>query len=343
MKNSKRILVLAILTVFVLVLVPIRQSYAGTCLLTGASWSAGSATTNMRALKSGDKVNLNVSGAPNSGAPQGCKDFQVNFRIQKCTITASGPDVTTTCTQNIASLNGTFDSAGQNAIATWTVDTTGLTGSNAELVFTAVAGDQTIQSASVVVSTGSSGVQIYGCKYKDNSGSLIYGCTATPSDSKSNCSNIPFNCEPNTCQLIDRTNCGQPVGSATTHKVCQNNACVIVNGAGSDTCTTNPNSCAGGGSGGGTTTQNFNLPNPIGINTFEELVNVIGTWIFNLAIPIAVIIIIYAGVLMLTSGGDPGRFKKGAEALKWAVIGLAVVLIGKGFVSLIKSILSLKG
>lgn len=84
------------------------------------------------------------------------------------------------------------------------------------------------------------------------------------------------------------------------------------------------------------------LPNPIGIDTFEELVNVIGVWIFNLAIPIAVIVIIYAGVIMLTAGGNPGRFQKGAKALWYAVLGLAVVFIGKGFVTLIESILSLR-
>ena len=84
------------------------------------------------------------------------------------------------------------------------------------------------------------------------------------------------------------------------------------------------------------------LDNPIGIDTFEELVDVIGTWIFNLAIPIAVIVIIYAGILMLTAGGNPGKFQKGAKALWYAVLGLAIIFIGKGFVTLIESILSLR-
>lgn len=84
------------------------------------------------------------------------------------------------------------------------------------------------------------------------------------------------------------------------------------------------------------------LPNPIGIDTFGELVNVIGLWIFNLAIPIAVIVIIYAGILMLTAGGNPGKFQKGAKALWYAVLGLAIVFIGEGFVTLIESILSLR-
>mgnify|MGYP001614861913 CR=1 FL=1 len=57
------------------------------------------------------------------------------------------------------------------------------------------------------------------------------------------------------------------------------------------------------------------LNNPIGINTFQDLVNILGKYIFNLAIPVAVIVIIYAGILMLTAGGNPGKFKKGAQAL----------------------------
>jgi hypothetical protein len=92
-----------------------------------------------------------------------------------------------------------------------------------------------------------------------------------------------------------------------------------------------------------TTTQYvFNLRNPIGAENFQDLVKIIGRWIFNLAIPIAVIIIIYAGILMLTSGGVPAQFQKGAKALWYAVIGLAIILIGKGFVTLIQSILNLR-
>lgn len=92
------------------------------------------------------------------------------------------------------------------------------------------------------------------------------------------------------------------------------------------------------GGGGGSTT----LQNPIGINTFQDLVNILGKYIFNLAIPVAVIVIIYAGILMLTAGGNPSKFKKGAQALWYAVIGLTIIFIGKGFVTLIKSILSLQ-
>jgi len=106
------------------------------------------------------------------------------------------------------------------------------------------------------------------------------------------------------------------------------------------TATTVPAAPAPGAGGGGTNV--FNLENPIGVENFQDLINIIGKWIFNLAIPIAVIIIIYAGVLMLTAGGVPARFQKGAKALWYAVLGLAVVLIGKGFVTLVQSILNLR-
>ncbi|OGN04783.1 MAG: hypothetical protein A2831_01955 [Candidatus Yanofskybacteria bacterium RIFCSPHIGHO2_01_FULL_44_17] len=179
----------------------------------------------------------------------------------------------------------------------------------------------------------------YACTGPDGNGNTVYICD---SKNSSDCSNTSGCTSQQPCiKLSDSNLCGKAVSPGGTHKACQNNACVVVNGAGADTCSSNAN-CGGGGGGGGGGPQSFEIPNPIGIDTFEELVNIIGRWIFNLSIPIAVIIIIYAGVLMLTSGGEPKRFQKGATALKWAVIGLAVVLIGKGFVSLIESILSLK-
>ncbi len=115
----------------------------------------------------------------------------------------------------------------------------------------------------------------------------------------------------------------------------------------------------GGGSGGGgggcgtpgqpackpgeSQTYTFNIENPLkgGANDFAGLVNIIAQWIFNLAIPIAVAMIVYAGILFLTAAGEPAKVTKAKEVLKYAVIGLAIILIGKGFVTLIKSILEL--
>jgi len=56
---------------------------------------------------------------------------------------------------------------------------------------------------------------------------------------------------------------------------------------------------------------------------------------------IAVGMIVYAGVLFMTSRGDSGQIGKAKDVLTYAVVGLAIILIGKGFVYLIVSILDL--
>ncbi len=94
---------------------------------------------------------------------------------------------------------------------------------------------------------------------------------------------------------------------------------------------------------GQTTTYPFSVPNPLqgGANTVAELVGIIVKWIFSIAIPIAVAVIVYSGILFLTSKGNPAQVTKARQMLQYAVIGLAVILIGSGFISLIKSILEL--
>ena len=126
-----------------------------------------------------------------------------------------------------------------------------------------------------------------------------------------------------------------------THKECRNNACVVVTGAGQDRCSTDTQ-CAASPAPRSSGSQSFEIRNPLEVDNLQDLVNIIGRWIFNLAIPIAVIMIIYAGGLMLTSGGNPKRFGDGMTTLRYAVIGLAIILIGKGFVSLIQSVLNLR-
>ena len=52
--------------------------------------------------------------------------------------------------------------------------------------------------------------------------------------------------------------------------------------------------------------------------------------------------IIYSGIQILLSGGDPTKVTKGKKILLWVVVGLAAIFIGRGFIALIESILNLK-
>lgn len=86
---------------------------------------------------------------------------------------------------------------------------------------------------------------------------------------------------------------------------------------------------------------NFEIPNPITANSFIELVKGIYSFIFQISIPIAVVLIIWVGIMFLTSQGNEAKVKQAKQALLWIIVGLAIILIGQGFVTLIESILNL--
>ncbi|HVZ11311.1 MAG TPA: pilin [Candidatus Paceibacterota bacterium] len=118
-----------------------------------------------------------------------------------------------------------------------------------------------------------------------------------------------------------------------------------------------------GGSGGGsnatgtgstgtgntaTKSYSFTLFNPLcqGDNSscpqnIFDIFDIVSTWIVNISIPIAVILILWAGFKMLTSRGVPANVQQGRKIITYVVLGLAIIFIGKGFISLIYSILNL--
>jgi len=89
-------------------------------------------------------------------------------------------------------------------------------------------------------------------------------------------------------------------------------------------------------------TRTMEIPNPVGTNTFEGLVQNVAKWFYYVMIPVASIVILYAAFLFLTSGGEEEKIKKAKRAITYAVVGIAIILIGAGFITLIKSLLGAK-
>ena len=85
------------------------------------------------------------------------------------------------------------------------------------------------------------------------------------------------------------------------------------------------------------------LCNPLNTTNFEDLINAISGGLTTIGIPIAVLMIILAGVEFLIAGGSTEMVTRARKTLLYAIIGLAIILIGKGFLSLINDILSLQG
>ncbi|MDD5590286.1 MAG: pilin [Candidatus Portnoybacteria bacterium] len=86
----------------------------------------------------------------------------------------------------------------------------------------------------------------------------------------------------------------------------------------------------------------YELDNPLKSDSFEGTVEKIAEWIRLIAIPIASIMILYAGFLFMTSGGNEEKVKTAKRTLLWTVIGIAIIIIGSGFITLIKDILTSK-
>lgn len=62
-------------------------------------------------------------------------------------------------------------------------------------------------------------------------------------------------------------------------------------------------------------------------------------YIFYISVILAPLMIVVGAFVFLTSAGNPKQSKLGGAIIKWAVIGLAVILFAKGVTAIIKMIL----
>jgi len=89
----------------------------------------------------------------------------------------------------------------------------------------------------------------------------------------------------------------------------------------------------------GTQQMDYN-PNTPWSDSFKEdsLIHTIRTainWVLWILSLIALVLCLYAGFLMMTSGWDSKKYEKGVWIMKWAWIGLAVIALSWLIVSLI--------
>ncbi|HXV27298.1 MAG TPA: hypothetical protein VD862_04740 [Candidatus Paceibacterota bacterium] len=89
--------------------------------------------------------------------------------------------------------------------------------------------------------------------------------------------------------------------------------------------------------------QSFKLTNPLGGNAQDvgDLIDLVAQNLLRVAIPIAILMYIYAGIRFIVSRGNPAGTTQAKNIMWYTSIGLAIILIGGGFVDLIQSILNL--
>lgn len=100
---------------------------------------------------------------------------------------------------------------------------------------------------------------------------------------------------------------------------------------------TNPSGNTSGGTtvGGG----GFTIQNPLKANDFKELVDYLIKFAFYVALAAAPLMVIIAGFFWITAAGDTKRLQTAQNIILYTSIGLAVILLARGLVAIIKSVL----
>lgn len=89
----------------------------------------------------------------------------------------------------------------------------------------------------------------------------------------------------------------------------------------------------------------INLPNPLCaaggscVNDIPTLITKVTQYVLTFIGALAVLVLVWAGILFLTSAGNEGQVGKARKALLWAVIGLAIALAGTGLIALVSEII----
>ncbi|OWK27428.1 MAG: hypothetical protein US76_04335 [Parcubacteria group bacterium GW2011_GWA2_38_13b] len=90
----------------------------------------------------------------------------------------------------------------------------------------------------------------------------------------------------------------------------------------------------------GTSTNNTS-PEYIDL-TLDKIVSILerfSRYFYSIAIVLAVILTVYIGITFLTAGGDDSQITKVKKMLIWLVLGVAILLIGRGIITFVRDIL----
>src|SRR3989344_7290393 len=83
------------------------------------------------------------------------------------------------------------------------------------------------------------------------------------------------------------------------------------------------------------------IESPIKPTTIPDLICLVTQFItIKLMPPIAVIMMLWASFLFLTSAGQPGKIKQGNEVVVWTIIGAGILLLSTALITLVMSTLN---
>lgn len=78
---------------------------------------------------------------------------------------------------------------------------------------------------------------------------------------------------------------------------------------------------------------------PATTTTLWEAIDNLTNWFYGIFLALAVIMVVYAGFMFLTAGGDVEKITKARNALMYAVIGVVIALLAKSIVPIAQALL----
>lgn len=78
---------------------------------------------------------------------------------------------------------------------------------------------------------------------------------------------------------------------------------------------------------------------PTKINDAKELITVIINWLLSLLGALAVVAIVYSGIMYITAGSDTAKSENAKKNLTWAIIGIVVIMVSFVLVTIVNQII----
>jgi hypothetical protein len=73
-------------------------------------------------------------------------------------------------------------------------------------------------------------------------------------------------------------------------------------------------------------TGDYGLENPLNADSLVEFVAQVLKLVYQVGLPVVIIMIVYAGFLYVKARGNPGEIQSAHNALRWTLIGAAIIL-----------------
>jgi len=79
--------------------------------------------------------------------------------------------------------------------------------------------------------------------------------------------------------------------------------------------------------------------NPLRAESFDEILDIVANIMRVLAVGIGTIMIIWGGIMIMTSAGSEEKVTKGKKIIKWTIIGVVIALSASFIIDLIRELL----